>query len=263
MQGKSTLWMPGTDHASIATEAKVTKKLLDSGINKKDIGRDEFLKHAWEWKEEYGGTILRQLKRVGASCDWDKTTFTMDEGYSKAVAEVFVRLYNDGLIYRGEKIINWDPKGLTALSDEEVVYSDVQSHLWHFKYPIKDTKKHLVVATTRPETMLGDTAVAVNPDDERYQGYKDKKLILPLLNREIPLIEDRYVDIAFGTGALKVTPAHDPNDFELGQRHQLDIINVINLLLCMDYLFFDLQNLLYDNYLYYSEKFLLIVYLYS
>ena len=148
MQGKSTLWMPGTDHASIATEAKVTKKLSDSGVNKKDIGRDEFLKHAWEWKEEYGGTILRQLKRVGASCDWEKTTFTMDEDYSKAVAEVFVRLYNDGLIYRGEKIINWDPKGLTALSDEEVIYSDVQSHLWHFKYPIKGTKKHLVVAST-------------------------------------------------------------------------------------------------------------------
>ena len=228
MQGKCTLWMPGTDHASIATEAKVTKKLSDNGINKKDIGREAFLEHAWKWKEEYGGTILRQLKRVGASCDWDKTTFTMDENYSKAVTEVFVRLYNDGLIYKGEKIINWDPKGLTALSDEEVIYSDVQSHLWHFRYPIKNSKKHLVVATTRPETMLGDTAVAVNPKDDRYKNLIGKKVILPIVKREIPIVADDFVDMEFGTGCVKVTPAHDPNDFEIGSRHDLEVINIFN-----------------------------------
>tara|TARA_B100001540_G_scaffold208177_1_gene183429 strand:+ start:370 stop:2985 length:2616 start_codon:yes stop_codon:yes gene_type:complete len=228
MQGKRTLWLPGTDHASIATEAKVTNMLKEQGVDKKEIGREEFLKHAWQWKEKYGNTILTQLKRIGASCDWSKTTFTMDEDYSKAVTKVFVDLYEDGMIYKGERIINWDPKGLTALSDEEVIHKEVNGNLWHFKYPIKDSDKFIIVATTRPETMLGDTGIAVNPDDERYKDLVGKSVILPLVNREIPIFADTYVDKEFGTGAVKVTPAHDPNDFEMGQRNNLELINIMH-----------------------------------
>ena len=234
MEGKSTLWQPGTDHASIATEAKVTKMLKDKGINKREIGREDFLKYAMEWKEEYGGTILKQLKRLGASCDWDRTKFTMDDDYSKAVTETFVRLYQDGLIYRGERMVNWDPIGLTALSDEEVIHRETPGKLWHFKYLIKDSKDFLIVATTRPETMLGDTGVAVNPDDERYKNLIGKTLILPIVNREIPIFADNYVDMGFGTGCVKVTPAHDPNDFEMGQRNNLDTINIMTPNACLN-----------------------------
>ena len=228
MLGNSTLWLPGMDHASIATEAKVTQMLKAQGKDKKEIGRQEFLKHAWEWKEEYGGKILTQLKKLGASCDWDKTTFTMDEEYSKAVLQAFVDLYNDGLIYQGERIINWDPEGLTALSDEEVIYKEKKGYLWHFKYPIKNSDEFMVVATTRPETMLGDTGVAVNPNDRRYKHLIGKTIMLPLVNREIPIFGDEYVDMEFGTGCVKVTPAHDPNDFEMGVRHDLEIINIMH-----------------------------------
>jgi len=228
MQGKSVLWQPGTDHASIATEAKVTKMLKDKGVDKKDIGRDEFFEHAMEWKEKYGGTILKQLKRLGASCDWDRTKFTLDDDYTKAVNETFVKLYNDGLIYKGKRMVNWDPIGLTALSDEEVIHKETQGKLWHFKYPIKDSNDFLVVATTRPETMLGDTGVAVNPKDTRYKKLIGKTIILPIMNREIPIFADEYVDMEFGTGCVKVTPAHDPNDFEMGQRNNLETINIMN-----------------------------------
>ena len=228
MQGKRTLWLPGTDHASIATEAKVTSMLKGQGIDKKEIGREKFLEYAWEWKEKYGDTILTQLKRIGASCDWSKTTFTMDEDYSKAVTKVFVELYEDGMIYKGERIINWDPKGLTALSDEEVIHKEVNGHLWHFKYPIKDSEEFIIVATTRPETMLGDTGIAVNPKDDRYKDLVGKKVVLPLVNKEIPIFADSYVDKEFGTGAVKVTPAHDPNDFDMGQRNNLELINILN-----------------------------------
>ena len=228
MQGKSVLWQPGTDHASIATEAKVTKMLKDKGVDKKDIGRDEFFEHAMEWKEKYGGTILKQLKRLGASCDWDRTKFTLDDDYTKAVNQTFVKLYNDGLIYKGKRMVNWDPIGLTALSDEEVIHKETQGKLWHFKYPIKDSNDFLVVATTRPETMLGDTGVAVNPKDTRYKKLIGKTIILPIMNREIPIFADEYVDMEFGTGCVKVTPAHDPNDFEMGQRNNLETINIMN-----------------------------------
>ena len=228
MMGKNTLWLPGTDHASIATESKVTKMLSDKGIDKYDIGRDEFLKHSMEWKEKYGGTILKQLKKMGASCDWSKTAFTMDPNYSKAVLEAFVKLYNDGLIYRGKRMVNWDPSGLTAVSDEEVIYKETNGKLWYFKYPIKDSQDYLTVATTRPETMLGDTGVAVNPNDNRYKKLIGKHIILPIVNKEIPIFGDEYVDMEFGTGCVKVTPAHDPNDFEMGQRNNLEIINIMN-----------------------------------
>ena len=228
MQGKRTLWLPGTDHASIATEAKVSKMLKDQGMDKREIGRDEFLKHAWKWKDKYGGTILKQLKKMGASCDWSRTTFTMDEDYSHAVLTVFVQLYNEGLIYRGERIINWDPVGLTALSDEEVIHKESNGNLWHFKYPVKDSDEFIIVATTRPETMLGDTGVAVNPKDERYAHLVGKKVLLPIVDREIPIFADDYVDMEFGTGCVKVTPAHDPNDFMMGERHSLDVINIMH-----------------------------------
>ena len=228
MQGKNTLWLPGTDHASIATEAKVTKMLKENKINKREIGRDEFLKHAWEWKNQYGGIIIKQLKKLGCSCEWNREKFTMDEKYSQAVLETFVRLYNDGLIYRGERIINWDPVGLTAVSDEEVIYQESKGNLWYIKYPVKDSDEFLTVATTRPETMLGDTGVAINPDDERYQHLIGKSVILPIANREIPIFTDSYVDKEFGTGCVKVTPAHDPNDFEMGERNNLDIINIMH-----------------------------------
>jgi len=227
-KGYETLWLPGTDHASIATEAKVTKMLKEQGINKREIGREKFLEHAWEWKKKYGGIIIEQLKRLGASCDWEREVFTMDEQYSKAVLESFIRLYNDGLIYRGERIINWDPVGQTALSDEEVIYREHQGKLWYFRYPYADGSGYLVVATTRPETILGDTGIAVNPKDERYSSKIGKTILLPIQNREIPIFADSYVDLEFGTGAVKVTPAHDPNDFEMGQRHNLAVVNVMN-----------------------------------
>jgi len=228
MQGKSTLWLPGTDHASIATEAKVTRMLKDDGISKQKIGREEFLSHAWKWKEKYGGIIIQQLKKLGASCDWSREIFTMDDDYSHSVLEAFVRLYHDGLIYRGERIINWDPQGQTALSDEEVIYKDTKGHLWYFRYPLSDGSSHLVVATTRPETMLGDTGVAVNPKDKRYTKLIGKSVLLPIVNREIPIFADSYVDMEFGTGCVKVTPAHDPNDFEMGDRNSLEVINIFH-----------------------------------
>ncbi len=228
MQYYNTLWLPGMDHASIATEAKVTKMLKDKGINKKEIGRAEFLKYAWQWKDEYGGKILNQLEKLGASCDWDRTTFTMDEKYTNAVHHAFVKLYEDELIYKGERLINWDPISQTALSDEEVIYKEVEGNLWHLKYPIKNSNKFLIVATTRPETMLGDTGIAVNPSDKRYKHLIGEKVILPIVDREISIFADQYVDLEFGTGCVKVTPAHDPNDFEMGQRNNLDIINIMN-----------------------------------
>ena len=228
MQGYSALWIPGTDHASISTEVKIIDKLAQEGITKEDLGREEFLKRAWKWKEQYGGTIVNQLKKLGNSCDWDRERFTMDEGLSKAVTEVFVRLYEKGYIYKGEKLINWCPNCQTTISDAEVDHEDKNGFFWHIKYPIKDTDKFLQFATTRPETMLGDTAIAVNPNDERYKDFIGKTCIVPFVNREIPIIADDYVDMEFGTGVVKITPAHDPNDFEVGQRHNLAKINILN-----------------------------------
>ena len=228
MQGKLALWLPGTDHASIATEAKVTRMLKDDGISKQKIGREEFLSHAWEWKEKYGGIIIQQLKKLGASCDWSREIFTMDDDYSRSVLEAFVRLFHDGLIYRGERVINWDPQEQTALSNEEVIYKDTKGQLWHFRYPLSDGSGHLVVATTRPETMLGDTGVAVNPKDKRYTKLEGKSVLLPIVKREIPIFADSYVDMEFGTGCVKVTPAHDPNDFEMGERNNLEVINIFH-----------------------------------
>ena len=246
MEGKNALWVPGTDHASIATEAKVVKKLAEQGIKKHDLTREEFLKHAWAWTDEHGGIILKQLRRLGASCDWDRTAFTMDEKRSESVIKVFVDLYNKGLIYRGLRMVNWDPKALTALSTEEVIYKEEQSHLYHLKYYVdgpvsadslsgegnvihKDEKGYYaVVATTRPETIMGDTAMCINPKDPKNQWLKGKKVIVPLVNRVIPVIEDRYVDIEFGTGCLKVTPAHDTNDYMLGKTHNLETIDIFN-----------------------------------
>lgn len=228
MQGYSALWIPGTDHASISTEVKIIDKLAQEGITKEDLGREEFLKRAWEWKEQYGNTIVNQLKKLGNSCDWDRERFTMDEGLSKAVTEVFVRLYEKGYIYKGEKLINWCPNCQTTISDAEVDHEDKNGFFWHIKYPIKDTDKFLQFATTRPETMLGDTAIAVNPNDERYKDFIGKTCIVPFVNREIPIIADDYVDMEFGTGVVKITPAHDPNDFEVGQRHNLAKINILN-----------------------------------
>ena len=228
MQGYCTLWLPGTDHASIATEAKIVEALAKEGKTKYDLGRDAFLEKAWEWKAIYGGKILNQLKKLGSSCDWSRERFTMDEGCSKAVMEVFIRLYEKGLIYRGERIINWCPKCQTSISDIETIYEEKQGFFWHIKYPVKDSNEFVEIATTRPETMLGDTAVAVNPKDERYTHLIGKTLILPLLNKEIPVIADDYVDKDFGTGAVKITPAHDPNDFEVGVRHNLPMPRVMN-----------------------------------
>ena len=227
MNGYCTLWLPGTDHASIATEAKIVEAMRKEGVSKDDIGRDGFLERAWAWKEQYGGRIISQLKKLGSSCDWSRERFTMDEGCSEAVKEVFVRLYNKGLIYRGERIINWCPHCLTSISDAEVEYEEQAGHFWHIKYPFKDGDGYLEFATTRPETMLGDTAVAVNPKDERYKHLIGKTLIIPLVNREIPVVADEYVEMDFGTGVVKITPAHDPNDFEVGKRHNLPIINVM------------------------------------
>ncbi len=228
MQGYSALWLPGTDHASIATEVKIVEQMAKEGITKEDISREGFLERAWKWKEQYGGRIVEQLKTLGSSCDWSRLAFTMDDRCSRAVKEVFVNLYEKGLIYRGSRIINWCPECKTALSDAEVEYSDEDSNLWYVKYQIKDTDEYITVATSRPETMFGDTAVAFNPKDKRYEHLKGKTLILPILNKEIPVVYDDYVELEFGTGAVKITPAHDPNDFEVGLRHNLEVIRVIN-----------------------------------
>lgn len=228
MQGYSALWLPGTDHASIATEAKIVEAMRQEGLTKEDLGREKFLERAWAWKEKYGGRIVEQLKKLGSSCDWERERFTMDEGCNKAVREVFVRLYNKGLIYRGERIINWCPHCKTSISDAEVEFAEKDGNFWHIRYPFKDGSGYLELATTRPETMLGDTAVAVHPDDPRYKDIVGKTLILPLVGREIPVIADTYVEQDFGTGVVKITPAHDPNDFEVGLRHNLEIINVMN-----------------------------------
>ena len=227
MQGFNVLWMPGTDHAGIATQNVVEKGLAKEGLTRHSLGREKFIERVWHWREQYGGLIIKQLKRLGASCDWDRERFTMDDGLSRAVRTVFVRLYQEGLIYRGNYIINWCPRCQTALSDLEVAHEDHNGHLYHIRYPFEHGRGGVVVATTRPETMLGDTAVAVNPNDERYRSLKGKTVMLPLMNRAIPIIHEAYVDMAFGTGALKITPAHDPHDFEIGVRHNLDAINVI------------------------------------
>jgi valyl-tRNA synthetase len=237
MQNHEALWMPGTDHAGIATQNVVEKQLAKKKITRQDLGREKFVEKVWEWKKEYGGTIIKQLKKIGASCDWDRERFTMDEGLSSAVVEIFVRLYEKGLIYRGNYIINWCPRCQTALSDEEAPHRDLDGHLYYIKYPLKKENQksdnrnpitdYITVATTRPETMLGDVAVAVNSKDERYKNLIGKSLILPLIDREIKIIEDDLVDPEFGTGAVKITPAHDPNDFEMGMRHGLDQINIM------------------------------------
>ncbi len=227
MNGYDTLWLPGTDHASIATEAKIVEAMRAEGVTKEDLGREGFLERAWEWKKQYGGRIIEQLKKMGSSCDWDRERFTLDEGCNKAVVEVFNNLYEKGLIYRGERIVNWCPHCLTSISDAEVEYEDQAGHFWHLKYPFADGSGYLELATTRPETLLGDTAVAVNPNDERYKDLIGKMLVLPIVHREIPVIADDYVDIEFGTGVVKITPAHDPNDFEVGLRHNLEVIDVM------------------------------------
>ncbi len=245
MEGKNACWVPGTDHASIATEAKVVARLAEKGIKKTDLTREEFLKHAWEWTDEHGGIILQQLRRVGASCDWERTAFTMDEERSRSVIHVFVDLYKKGLIYRGVRMVNWDPKALTALSDEEVIYKEENSKLYYLRYYLSNDdqkeapegsvvhidekgRRYAVVATTRPETIMGDTAMCINPEDPKNQWLKGQKVIVPLVGREIPVIEDEYVDVAFGTGCLKVTPAHDVNDYMLGQKHRLASIDIFN-----------------------------------
>ena len=226
MKGDPTLWLPGTDHASIATEVKIVDALKKEGLTKKDLGREEFLRRAWQWREQYGRRIVSQQRKLGASCDWTRERFTMDEGLNRAVNEVFVRLYEKGLIYRGARIINWCPLCESALSDAEVEYEEQQGNLWYIRYP--GEHGDVIVATTRPETMLGDTGVAVHPDDERYANLVGKTVRLPLMDRDIPVVADVYVDREFGTGAVKMTPAHDPNDFEVGQRHNLEMIRVIN-----------------------------------
>ena len=233
MQGYNALWQPGTDHASIATEVKIIEKLKEEGIDKWELGREKFLERAWDWKKEYGGRIISQLKKLGSSCDWDRERFTMDEGCNKAVTEVFCKMHEKGYIYKGSRIINWCPVCNTSISDAEVEYEDQAGHFWHIKYPVlnedgTESGEYLTFATTRPETMLGDTAVAIHPDDERYTHLKGKKVKLPIVNREIPIVEDTYVDMEFGTGVVKITPAHDPNDFEVGKRHDLPIINIMN-----------------------------------
>src|SRR3990167_3659797 len=233
MRGFESLWMSGTDHAGIATQNVVERKLAKEGLKRQDLGRDKFLERVWQWKEEYGSTIIKQLKKLGSSCDWERTRFTMDEEYSQAVREVFVRLWDKGLIYQGDRIINWCPRCQTALSDEEAVHREIEGNLYYIKYPIKPTADsrqltadYIVVVTARPETMLGDTAVAVNPKDRRYKKLIGQTVVLPLLEREIKIIADEFVDSKFGTGAVKVTPAHDPNDYEMGKRHNLEFINI-------------------------------------
>ena len=228
MMGKNACWLPGTDHASIATEARVVAKLREQNIKKSDLSREKFLDHCWEWTEKHGGIILEQLKKLGCSCDWDRTKFTLDDNMSESVIKVFVDLYNKGLIYRGYRMVNWDPEAKTTLSDEEVEYIDKQGKLYHIAYKIKDSEDVVTIATTRPETILGDTAICVNPSDERYTHLKGKKVIVPICNREIPIIEDDYVDIEFGTGCLKITPAHDINDKEIGDKHNLEVVDIFN-----------------------------------
>ena len=228
MKGKEACWVPGTDHASIATEAKVVAMLKEKGIDKDSLSRDEFLKHAWEWKEKYGGIILEQLKKLGASCDWSRTKFTMDKDLSQSVIKVFIDLYNKGHIYRGIRMVNWDPKGKTALADDEVIYKEIDSQLYHIKYKVNGENDTLTIATTRPETLLGDTAVCINPNDKRFKHLHGKKAIVPLVNREVPIILDSYVDMDFGTGCLKVTPSHDVNDYKLGQKHKLKSIDIFD-----------------------------------
>ncbi|MDA9576300.1 valine--tRNA ligase [Flavobacteriaceae bacterium] len=228
LQGKNACWVPGTDHASIATEAKVVAKLKEQGIDKNDLSRDEFMAHAWDWTNEYGGVILKQLQKLGCSCDWDRTKFTLDDDMSESVISVFVDLFNKGLIYRGYRMVNWDPKAQTTLSDEEVIYEERQGHLYYIEYAVENSDERLTIATTRPETILGDSAICIHPNDERFSHLKGKKAIVPLCNRVIPIIEDEYVDVEFGTGCLKVTPAHDENDKVLGNKHQLEIIDIFN-----------------------------------
>ena len=228
MQGYNALWQPGTDHASIATEVKIIEKMKEEGITKEDLGREGFLERAWDWKKEYGGRIISQLKKLGSSCDWDRERFTMDEGCNKAVTEVFCKMHEKGWIYKGSRMINWCPVCNTSISDAEVEYEEQAGHFWHIKYPVVGTDEFLTFATTRPETMLGDTAVAIHPEDERYRHLSGKKVMLPLMNRELPIVEDTYVDREFGTGVVKITPAHDPNDFEVGKRHNLPEINIMN-----------------------------------
>ena len=228
MQGFNACWVPGTDHASIATEAKVVQKLADEGIDKNDLSRDEFLSHAWKWKDKHGGIILEQLKKLGASCDWNRTKFTMDDDMNESVIDVFVDLYNKGLIYRGVRMVNWDPSAKTALSDEEVIHKEVDSKLYHITYDIENSNEKITIATTRPETILGDTAICVNPNDKRFKHLKNKRAIVPLINRNIPIIFDEYVDMEFGTGALKITPAHDINDYQIGDKHNLESIDILN-----------------------------------
>jgi valyl-tRNA synthetase len=228
MQGKNACWVPGTDHASIATEAKVVQKLRKQGITKADLTREEFLEHAWEWTEEHGGIILQQLRKLGASCDWERTRFTLEDDLYESVIDCFIELYNRGYIYRGKRMINWDPEAQTALSDEEVIHREVQSKLYHVRYRIKDSDEWVTIATTRPETILADTAVCVNPDDERYQDLIGKTAIIPIVEREVPIIADEYVDMEYGTGCLKITPAHDENDYQIGQKHDLEIIDMLN-----------------------------------
>ncbi|MDY2857308.1 MAG: class I tRNA ligase family protein, partial [Oscillospiraceae bacterium] len=228
MQGYCALWLPGTDHASIATEAKIVNAMKEEGLTKDDVGRDGFLERAWEWKRVYGGRIVQQLKKLGSSCDWDRERFTLDEGCSKAVQKVFIDLYNKGLIYHGERIINWCPNCKTSISDIECEYEEQDGFFWHINYPLADGSGSVEIATTRPETLLGDSAIAVHPDDERYKSIVGKMVKLPLTDREIPVIADDYVDMEFGTGVVKITPAHDPNDFEVGKRHNLPIIHMMN-----------------------------------
>ncbi len=228
LMGKNACWVPGTEHASIATEAKVVAKLKEQGINKSDLTREEFLKHAWDWTNDYGGVILQQLKKLGCSCDWDRTAFTMDDNMSASVIKVFVDLFNKGQIYRGYRMVNWDPEAKTTLSDEEVIYEEKQGLLYYLAYPIEGSDEKVTIATTRPETILGDTAICIHPDDERYIHLKGKKAIIPIANRAIPIITDDYVDMEFGTGCLKVTPAHDINDLVLGEKHNLETIDIFN-----------------------------------
>src|SRR5699024_994195 len=226
LDGYNACWVPGTDHASIATEARVVHWLRDQGIKKGDLTREKFIEYAWEWTEKYGGIILEQLKKLGASCDWSRTAFTMDDIRSKQVIQAFVDLYNRGKLYRGLRMVNWDPEAKTVLSNEEVIYKEEQSKLYHVRYPIAGSDEGVVIATTRPETILADTGVAVHPDDERYQNLKGKKVIIPITGREVPVVFDDFVEMDFGTGALKVTPGHDPNDYEIGQKHGLEVIEI-------------------------------------
>ncbi|HMB40487.1 MAG TPA: class I tRNA ligase family protein, partial [Balneolaceae bacterium] len=228
MNGFNTCWVPGTDHASIATEAKVVQKLRKQGIKKSDLTRDDFLKHAWDWTDEHGGIILQQLKKLGASCDWKRTRFTLEDDLYDTVLDCFIELYDRGYIYRGQRMVNWDPAAQTALSDEEVIHKEVQSKLYYVKYPVKNSDEFITIATTRPETILADTAVCVNPADNRYSHLSGKTVIIPIINREVPLISDDYVDPEYGTGCLKITPAHDINDYEIGEKHGLEIIDMLN-----------------------------------